>query len=273
VPWVNEVAISEAPNGVPGEIKISVAYSNDDPEARRLVAERIEQLRPAGIRVIPDEAARKRVHVQVQLTLAGAGVSGADLTAVSSGVEDRLAGYLASVPPGGAVRQARLSSLALQDPRIADASIQLLGDGEPPAEELTLPPGQVLDVVRPFTFNPPRAEQVAAAAAITSRVTASLPIHLVAGVTLADASQAVNLAVNSHLSSRRPDAPLTFDSLAAAIRDDSRFALIRDQAVVTIETADHRFRQLTDGVGTYAPAPNETLQKGAVDLQPREGAV
>ncbi|WP_204319681.1 hypothetical protein, partial [Klebsiella aerogenes] len=46
------------------------------------------------------------------------------------------------------------------------------------------------------------------------------------------------------------------DSVTAAIRDDSRFALIRAEATVTVETGE-RFLQLSDGVGEYMPGPGE----------------
>jgi hypothetical protein len=39
---------------------------------------------------------------------------------------------------------------------------------------------------------------------------------------------------------------------------------------VTVESGS-TFMQLTDGVGSYVPALNETLQKGTLDVQPREG--
>lgn len=273
IPGVNDVAITEAPNGVYGEIKIDVAYASDDPEARRIVTQRIEELRPAGIRVVPGEASRLRTRVRVQLTLASLTLSGSELNALNGAIEGRIAEYLSGISPGGTVRRAQLASLALQDARVVDAKVFLLPDGLLEAEEMTLQPGQVLDVVRPFTFPPPEAEEPGVAPAITSTVNAVLPIHLLAGVTMADATQAINLAIDSHLATRRSDAPLTVDGLAAAIRDDTRFALVRSEAIVTVETADNRFLQLTDGVGVYMPAPTETLKKGTVNIQPREGGI
>jgi hypothetical protein len=86
------------------------------------------------------------------------------------------------------------------------------------------------------------------------------------------ASQAIHLALDSFLAGRKPDAPLTVDSLAAAIRDDTRFALSRAQVVVTVESGE-RFLQLTDGIGSYAPGANETLSKGSIEINPLEGGV
>ena len=42
--------------------------------------------------------------------------------------------------------------------------------------------------------------------------------------------------------------------------------------VYNYRTSDGRFVQLTDGVGTYAPADGETMTKGALDISVQEGA-
>lgn len=270
---VKDVAITEFPNGVPGEIRVDVAYETQDEETRKLVALRIEELRPAGIRVLTGEAARKSIQVQVTLTLTGAGVSGVELEDVKSGVQDRLSAYLTGISPGGQVRKSRLSALALQDARIVDAITQLIPAGGAPVEELSLEAATVLDVQNPFLFGDVKTELAGPTVATVSNVSAHLPIHLVAGVTEANATQAIQMAVDAHLDSRKPDAPLTFDSLAAAIRDDTRFALIRSEATITVQTADGRFRQLTDGVGSFAPGPNESLKRDTMTVEPREGAV
>ncbi len=272
IPGVKDVVILEAPNGVAGEIAIQVAYSDQSPDVRQKVADAIEVLRPAGILVLPQEAGTLRASVQCQLTLAGASLSAAELQSVTGGVEERLFGYLSKIAPGGAVRRSKLAQLAMSDDRIVDAKVLLTPDGQEAVEELTLGSGIALDPVRPFAFPPPVFEQAGAAQPATSTVSATLPVQLVAGVTLAEASSAIQLALDGLLASRRPDAPLTVDALAAAIRDDTRFALVRADVIVTVEGGG-RFLQLTDGLGSYAPATNETLAKGNVDIQAREGGV
>jgi len=120
-------------------------------------------------------------------------------------------------------------------------------------------------------FSPPQTEE-AVTTRVSVKVSAMLPVHLTPGTTQANAQQAIESALTSHLATRSSDAPLTLDSVAAAIRDDSRFALIRNQATVTVESGT-RFFQLTDGVGSYAPAPNETLLKDQLNIDVREGGV
>jgi uncharacterized phage protein gp47/JayE len=273
IPGVKDVGVYEAPNGVPGEVRLEIAYTEDTPEVRAAVVQRIDELRPAGVRVIQSDAQRKKVAVRVELVLTGTGVTGSELSSLTAAVEEKLFEFLSSISPGGQVRRARLTAIVLEDSRVADAKVVLIPENQPEVEELSLAPGEVLDVIRPFTFPTPASEQQPGALpTVLGSVHAVLPLHLVAGVTLTDASQAIHLAMDGYLSSRRPDAPLTVDGLVAAIRDDTRFALVRAQIVVTVESGG-RFLQLTDGVGSYAPAANETLTKGEVSINPLEGGV
>jgi uncharacterized phage protein gp47/JayE len=272
VPGVKDVVVEEAPNGVAGEVRLQIAYSDPTPETKARVAQRIRELRAAGIRVLDAEAGSFPVVVQADLRLSGASLPGPELRAVQEGVESRVSEYLSSLPPGGVARRAKILQAAMQDDRVVDAAIRLVPAGQEPVEEVTLPSGNVMQVAHPFTFTAPVFEDAAAAPATTSTVGATLPIHLAPGVTLQQASDAIIAALTAHLSTRRADAPLTVDGLAAAIRDDTRFALVRADVVVTVEGAA-AFAQLTDGVGQYVPASNETLGKGVIDIQPREGGV
>lgn len=104
---------------------------------------------------------------------------------------------------------------------------------------------------------------------VTTDVSAIIPVHLLSGVTLADATSAMDLALLSYLASRNPSQAITVDGLLAAIRDDTRFAVVRAEVMVTVESGTS-FAQLTDGVGTHLPAMNETVRKGVLDVQPRE---
>ena len=271
---VRDVAIVEEPNGVPGEIRIDVAYAQgvDTSEAQKKVEERIRQVRPAGIRVVSASAARRRIRARVHLTLAGTGLSGTNLAALEGAVEDKLAKLITDLPPGGSVRQARVSALIMQDARIVDGRVDFqFEDASSSAPEFSLASGTVADLIRPVQFDSPETER-APTSSVAVKVSARLPIHLTPGTTQAQATAAIENAVSSHLSTRAPDAPLTFDSLAAAMRDDSRFALIRAEAHLTIEAGD-RFLQLTDGAGEYLPGPGETLQRSDISIEVREGNV
>jgi uncharacterized phage protein gp47/JayE len=269
VTGVRDVKLTEAPNGVPGQVRLDVAYADPSDAVKAAVALAIEEFRPAGINVIGNEAPRLAVAVSVQLTLAAALGVASDLVRLQNGIEQRLAGHLTSIPPGGAVRRSRLSAIVLADPEVADAAVTLSPADGIPGPELTLPEGQVIDLTRPFEFRAPVIEG-AAGVPTTATVNAVLPVHLVAGVTLADCTAAVTLAARSYLGGLGPTVALSVDGLAAAIRDDTRFGLVRAEATVTVEGSG-RFLQLTDGIGSYTPVAGETFTLGQLDLDPREG--
>jgi uncharacterized phage protein gp47/JayE len=271
VPGVQGVNIIPEPNGVAGEIEIEVAYSDGGTEAQDEVVRQIDEFRPAGIRVILGQAAHTRVNVRVELTLAGAGMTEAEVSTLTGNVEGRLFDYLSAIPPGGKARQAKLTALVLEDDQIVDTTVTLSPETGEETTELTLAEGEFLEVLKPFNFPPPEyEEQAGTTPATTATVSAILPIYLEEGVTLAEATSAINPALDGHLASRGPEAPLNVDSLAAAVRDESRFALAREDVVVTVETADGQFLQLTDGVGEYTPDENETLVKDAIDIEALE---
>lgn len=272
VEGVKDLEIVEAPDGVAGELRITVAFEDPaDTDAQNAVAAVIEEFRPAGVRVLIGAGARLKVGVRVALTLAGSGVAGAEEQALEDAVAQRLQGFLRAVPPGGTIRRAQLAALALQDPRIVDATLALLPEGREPTETLSLDSGQVLELAG-LEFAPVTAEAAAAPGATTSTISAVLAVHLLPGVTEAAATAALDAAFDSHLATRAPGAALSVDGLAAALRDDSRYVLVRSAAQVTVE-AGERFLQLTDGIGAYEPAVGETLRRGVVSVDVREGGV
>ena len=272
IPGVKDLQMIEAPNGVQGEVRIEVAYADPaDQEVQRAVLLAIEELRPAGIRVVAGTGATVRVDIGATLTLAGSGVSGAELAALQQELSVRLTGFLRAVPPGGVVRRAQLAALALDDARIVDAAFELRPAGRPATETLALEQGEVLEV-GDIAYAPAQTETAPVAGAAVASVSALLPVHLLPGVTATAATAAIDAAFDSHLQTRATDAPLTVDGLAADLRDDTRYVLVRSEIQVTVEAGD-RFRQLTDGVGEYPLGPAETLHRGTVSVDVREGAV
>ena len=266
---VKDVTLTEAPDGRWGEVRADIAYAVDTPDAHAAVAERIRLVKPAGVLVIPGAAARRRVAVRVALTLAGTGVGGGELADIQAGVAQRLIKAIGDISPGGVLRRAQLLSAVMADARVVDATVTLTPDGGAAAPELALAPGEVVDLAGPVSFDTATAE-TAGAVAQEATVSAMLPVHLAPGATAAATKAAIETAFASHLASRSNGAPLNLDGLAAAIRDDTRFALIRAEATLTVEAGD-RFLQLSDGLGEYMPGPGERLSPGRIDIDIREG--
>ncbi|WP_134681110.1 baseplate J/gp47 family protein [Paracoccus ravus] len=258
---VKDVTVTEFPNGVAGEVRVDVVYANPgDAAIEALVASRIRALRPAGIRVDFGAAEAVRLSVNVTLTLEQAILPESDFEAMKKAVEDRLAALIDAVPPGGTIRRGPLIAAVLQDPRLVEAEVMLTPEGGTAAESYQLPDGKALDLIRPFGFAPPVIlGGVPAGAGAALEVDLYLPVELQAGETVASAEAAIRLAAETYLSrATRDGTPISFDGLAAAIRDDSRYVLDRAAGSMTLESLD-RFTQLADGLGQYG----ETLGKAA----------
>lgn len=276
---VKDVTVTENPGKVAGEIRIDVAYQTGLDAAKLTAVKdavdiRINEMRPAGIRYTMGEAATQKVAVNVAtLMLAGAPVSGAELQAIKDSVAQKITAVLKAVAPGGVARRAQLSAAALSDPRVIDASITLTAKGQAATQELQLPPATVLALDGPITFGTPAFEKSGTAQQATSTVSMTLPLHLVGQTSEAEATAAIESGVTAHLATRAPGSPLTVDSLASAIRDDTRFTLVRAEVLVTVEAQGGAFRQLADAAGSYEPTANESLTKGTVSIDVREGSV
>lgn len=268
VPGVKAVDVVEMPNGIPGEVSVAVAYERDTSEVRAEVQRRLDELRPAGVRIVRQDAASLDVRVVVSLTLAGTGLPASQMASVTEPIAAALKDYLGRLSPGATARKSKLQALALGDGRVQDVRIVLRPAGGAETEELVLAPGQAVTVTG-VEFTAPTAES---APAITAKVSVIVPVHLVGSTTEADANTLLKTSVAAYVAKGAPDVPLSVDSLVGAIRDDSRFAIVRGEVVLTVEKGD-RFFQLVDRSGSYTPSPSEGLVVGDVGVQIRTGSV
>jgi uncharacterized phage protein gp47/JayE len=267
VSGVQRVTATE-PADQPGVVQLDIAYADESDPTKQEVAAAIAAFRPAGIRVEDGPAAKVMVTVSIGITLAGSTpLAAADLAALQDSISGQITAYVQSVPPGGQLRRARLSSLAMQDPRVVDATVQLAWSGGS-GEELALPDGQVA-VVDHVVFAAPALESAATAAG-SSTVDATLPVLLSTGTTVDVATTAITAALSAYLAGRTPQAPLSVASLATAIRNDALFTLVRASVTLTVRSGG-QFTQLSDQIGSYAPQPGERLILGHLDVSTAPG--
>jgi uncharacterized phage protein gp47/JayE len=269
---VNDVTVTEDPDD-PGTIGVSVAFSDDSEEVKERVRQRLDELRPAGIVVRLGGVKKVTATVAIDLTLAGATLPAAEIEDIRKTAEAKIVTALKGIAPGGTARKAPLIAALLGDPRIVDAKLAITINGAPAADPFVLDASAMLDVATPVTITI-AFEITAVPPATVSKVTMALPIHLVGAATATEAIAAIDAAVTTYLTTRggTGGAALTVDSLVGAIRDDTRYAIVRGEVLVTVENAA-TFLQLTDGVGTYTPGMNETLEAEDVTTDIREGAL
>jgi hypothetical protein len=255
LPGVAAVAVTEWPDpliALPGMLRLDVALNQDSPDARRLVAQRIEALRPAGIVVEHNFAGRVRIGFRVTLRLA-AGVDAAAQAQAQDGVAARLIAHVRSLSPGEALRRARLSALALEDARVLDATITASADGTPIAgDSWQLPANQAAEAgADSVTFESVAVEGAAAGAAEPVLVDA----HLVLSerIAAADASRtAIATSLGRFLDALAPGAPLDFAAAVTALRDDAAYVIDRTSSVLTLHLAGGAFLELRDGDAPFS---------------------
>ncbi|PCK07951.1 MAG: hypothetical protein COA42_11740 [Alteromonadaceae bacterium] len=272
IPGINAVTVTEFPNDIPGEVLLDIAYGEDTPDVRAEVEEKIRKFKPAGIRVLTAEADILEVRVSVELTLAGTGVAESEIAALRAGVESAVGDYLEKLEPGGKARRAQMASQVLADTRIVDCRISLIPGEQAAVEELSLSGSQILEVIRPFDFPLIESEDLPAPLARSVVISAMLPYIPDAGTTQADAEASLQLAYDSFISSRSPSNIITVDELAAALRDDSRYALIRESIILTVEV-EETFLQLSDGLGSFSPQDNDSISSGDASFSLTEGGL
>ncbi len=272
IPGVKDVAVTEFPNGVPGELRVDIAYErDDDPEVERAVLERLDDLRPAGIRIpAPSKVEPVELTVTATVTLAGSGVTPTELASLQADLEQRVVDHIRTLAPAGVVRQAQVVIAALSDERIVDASFEFSLGGAP-QPTIAAPTATVLDPVVPFGFTV-LTESGASGPGIGISIDALVPVHLAPGVTAAEAESAIAAAAQSWAGGLRAGDVITVDALIAALRDESRYAIVREDTSVTTEAAD-RFLQLADGIGTHPLAPGDQVTLRSVAPDVREGGI
>ena len=186
-------------------------------------------------------------------------------------IQEKIKNHLSTLPAGGSVRQAKLAALVLENPAVVDTAVSLICEGSPPADSLSLATNELLDVKEPFEFPLIQPEEAPAPVAQTITVSAFLPLDLEPGVTGQEVNESITMAFDGFLATRSPQSPLTVDAMAAAIRDDTRFVLIREEALITVEVQDSFF-QLSDGLGEYVPNQEDTFKRDEINIEIREGS-
>lgn len=277
LPDVRAVNVQEFPNDVPGEIRLSISLN--EPSVITLppaVLDRIEELRPAGIRVIRDTASTTALGVSVSLTLAGSHLPSADVQSIHRNVQLKLVNLVSKVGVGRPVRVGPLVAAILADERVVDASLRLGARGEPagvagadytPAPEFIASLAAEDVVFEADVF----AEQAGPEVEVNVEVRATLPAVVVTGVDLASAREQIASRLRSYFSTLAPGTAVTMGSILTALQDDSKYGVDALRSLVTLQTPE-QFVQVAQGGEAYTVRPGTTFSVIAVDV-PSGGGV
>jgi hypothetical protein len=244
------------------------------------VRDRVEELRPAGIRVISEAAGSVALQVSVALVLAGSHSSPSEIENVRERAREKIIEVIGKTGVGQKVRLRPLASAVLSDERVVDAVVSVGEKGKPmpPAGEDFEPPAGVI-VNRPekddITFAPETFEQKppAAGVAVTVEVRASVAASSAAspGDPNAVSPDAIKAQITDRLkaffANVTAGAQVTADALLTALRDDTKYALDPLRLQVTLTTPE-QFVQVAQGGQSYTVGENQTFKVVTVEVAP-----
>ena len=270
--FVSAVTLTEYPEPsvpLPGMLRVDVALSEDNEFNRRVVDQRILELRPAGIYIDRHWAGSVVLAFHVELVLAGIGLVTSQIEDIKDGISARLSDYARNLGPNGTVRRTRLVALTLQDDAIVDATIVATADGAIiDAETWTLPTGTTarLNTTSPVTFGSVQFEEAPADGQfVLVQVDAELTASEL-NVNMDGLQSTLRDALKTFLGSLQPGATISFDQIATALRNDDEFVLSRAASVIVFDQEGGGFTELRDHDPAFVVPQNATLIVRAIRI-------
>jgi uncharacterized phage protein gp47/JayE len=271
---VTDVAIAEMPNGVAGEIEISVQLA-EAPAAGELpakVRERIEELRPAGIRVLARTAPIVALAAELSLVLAGSAMAPAEIEAVRAAARKRLAEEVRGVRVGERIRVKPLVAALLADKRIVDATLAIgaSGGAAPAGEDYQPPAGTGTSLVEgnvAFTGHSFAETAPATGGQVRIDVSALIAATPVGGTALDAIRTELRARLDTYLSTLSAGATIDAASVLQALRNDTHYAIDPLRTTLTLAAQD-QFVQVAQGGQSFPVAAEHSFNILAVELAP-----
>jgi hypothetical protein len=274
MPKVRDVKIEEMPNGVPGEIRLLVSLVEPVPAGQPLpndVLARIEELRPAGIRVIKESTRSVALTVLIELVLAGSHLGRNEIEDVRARARAAAAGAVKRAGVGQKLRVQPLVAAILQDERVVDASVTVGVSGGAAGTrgaDFQTPDGAVVSLEEgDVTFAPEAFDQPLTEGdqPVPVEVGATLVARTV-GVTTAQAAQAqLRARLESYFSNLTPGAEVNAAAVLTALRDDEKYALDPLGLRVRI-TAQEQFVEIAQGGPSFTVRPKHVFTVTGVEV-------
>jgi hypothetical protein len=271
LPEVRSVKLVEMPNGVPGEIQLSIdlAQPASGGGLPRAVLDRIEELRPAGIRVVRDSANSIALTAKLQLTLAGSSMAPADIAQIHKNAQSALVAEIRKKGVGEKIRNRALTAVLLREERIVDAvltfgvkgdAVNAAGaDFEPDASSSTqLSASDVSFDIDAFD------KPLGAGDTIAVEVRAVIVVQLIAGVAIAQAKTEIQTRLNSFFENLKTGSADS-NTLLTALRNDSLYAIDPLKMQVTLTTPD-QFVLIAQGGNAFSVLPQQVFTVASVEV-------
>jgi uncharacterized phage protein gp47/JayE len=274
LPEVRDVEVVEMPNGVPGEIKVVVSRADGrtGPPLPPSVVARLEELRPAGIRLVTEAAGSTALTARVALVLAGGAMPAPEVEQVRAGVRQTLAAEIGRKGVGEKIRLKPLVAALLRDPRVVDVELTLApkgGPAGPAGVDVAVPAGTTVTLDRAdIAFDTPTFEQAPPAGrTIRVEVRALVAAQPLAGITAETVRAALAKRLTELFGALTPGTALDLAAVLGALRDDASHAIDPLRSRVTL-TSEQQFVQLLHGGAGFTVAPGQGFEVMDVELAP-----
>ena len=273
LPAVRAVSIEERPDDVPGEIRVSVSLTTPpaDGSIPPDVLDRIEELRPAGIRVRLDKADDLHLTARVRLVLGGSSLPSTERERLHQRARKTLVDRMGRLQVGQLVRTGALQAALVDGEQVLDASIRLGPRGADPGSpgaDLRPDPGQAVRLASEdvaFDEDQFDAQPTAAVAAPVDVRATARPAG--PGVDVTALRAGVTATLTAYLATLTAGTTVTADTVLAAVRDDAAYALDPLGLVVSF-TAGDQFVQVAVGGQAFTVAAGQRFTLSGVEVIP-----
>ena len=277
LPDVRAVNVQEFPHGVAGEVHVSISLS--DPARESLpdtVQRRIEELRPAGVRIVAEPASEARLAARVSLVLAGSHLPPSEVEELHRRARRAVGEVVTKAGVGQQIRIGPLVSAILADARVVDATIRLGRKGDAPAApgaDFQPPPEAIAELAEAdISFEPDAFDRPATnGATVRVDITAQVPATPAGRLPIADVQEKLETRLSSWAGSLSAGTTIDAPSLLAALRDDASYAIEPLGLLVTLAVGD-QFVQIAQGGSAYTVLPGQTFVVATVDVTVPGGA-
>jgi hypothetical protein len=270
LPEVRDVTVDELPNGVPGELRVTVSTATGT-EPTATVLAKLEELRPAGVRLLLGAAATTTLAVRVGLTLAGSHLPAADVESIHRRAAAALVGVVTHTGVGQKVRAAPAAAALLADDRIVDVALRLgpkgAETGSPGADFAPSAGAAVRLDASDVAFDPDVYEQAFGdAAAVTVAVSVTVAATPEAGTAPTELAALLTAKLAAFVSSLTPGTVVDAGAVLTALRDDARYQLDPLTLLARLRLQDG-FVEVATGGAAFTARSGQTFTAEGVTLR------
>jgi hypothetical protein len=271
LPDVRDVTVDELPNGVPGELRVTISMAGGATAPTPNVLAKLEELRPAGIRLLLGTAATTTLAVRVGLVLAGSHLPAGDVENIHRRAAAALADAVAHTGVGQKVRAAPAAAAVLADARIVDVTIRLGrkgGETGAPGTDFVPDAGAAVRLeVTDVAFDPDVFEQApGGGAAVAVNVGVTVAATPEPGTQSTELPALLEAKLAAFVTTLTPGTVVDADAALTALRDDARYQLDPLTLLVRFSTTDG-FVEVASGGPAFTAQSGQTFTAEGVTLR------